>query len=1032
MNQTELLAQFANPQAKYRSMPLWVWNGQVSEERITEMLEQYAARGFGGVFVHPRPGLITEYLSDRWFELWRFAATECARLGMECNIYDENSYPAGFAGGHVPANRPDAAAQYVEAVLHHQAPVRFAGRLLGAYRIDTSGHAIPLDSGQTPDQAVGNGTVLTLALRVASGNPWTAWFPMVDITRPEVVREFIATTHAQYKKRLGKEFGRTITTVFSDEPMLTTAGAYAMASGLPLSRLILRAFRADHQYDLQPRLADLFVDQPGCRATRFDYYLTLQRLWTGNFMRPLFEWCDENKLVMSGHYNEHEWPSPVMSPSCMDAYRWMHMPGVDLLRPQCCFTDPATFGHFTMTFRELNSAANQLGRARRLCEIHGVGGYEATLAEIKQSTDWIMVHGINFINQHLSYQTISGARKYDHPQTFSDHSAWWDDYGIHADHVARLSMVLSQGTQINRVLVLHSTTAGWTLFSPAAKITPSPLATDAGAVQRLRDSEAELVRWLVDRQVDFDLGDELLMADHGEALKEGRLRVGEATYKVVVIPPGMENVCRDTVSLLEKYLLGGGIILSLRDAPTLVNGRADDCMSRLADQFPHQWQRLNTLAALQERLDQLAPPLITTHHGAHLPALIGHQMRRMADGQTLHYLANHNDHAIKLTARVRGASVQFLDTLTGDMTPLAGPREGDHIHVPLEMPVAGHAVWLVSDVPATTVHAPSTPHWRAAAVEPFSTIERLSPNVLALDFCDLTLEGRAHPGLYVTRANRLCWESHGFDADVWDRAIQYRRNFIDMSFDASTGFRADYHVQIADGAINGIELAIERPDLYRVEVNGSAASFAAGERWFDETIRKIDITSLLRPGSNIISLIASPFHILCEIAPIYLLGDFAVDTAEVGFTITPARALRLGDWVTQGLAHYDRAVRYTTAFTLEQAASRLRVEVPMWTGSVLRVRVDDAAIGSIAFPPYELISDQPLKPGRHTLSVDVVGTPKNLLGPHFDPKRRDGSWIGRRWIGPPSWDHAPSHPAPGASYELDPYGLLAPVKVAVE
>ena len=31
-------------------MPLWVWNSELSEHRITEMLEQYAARGVGGVF----------------------------------------------------------------------------------------------------------------------------------------------------------------------------------------------------------------------------------------------------------------------------------------------------------------------------------------------------------------------------------------------------------------------------------------------------------------------------------------------------------------------------------------------------------------------------------------------------------------------------------------------------------------------------------------------------------------------------------------------------------------------------------------------------------------------------------------------------------------------------------------------------------------------------------------------------------------------------------------------------------------------
>lgn len=59
-------------------------------ERITETLEQYAANGMRGAFVHPRPGLKTMYLSDEWFDLWRFAASEADRLGLELHVYDRS------------------------------------------------------------------------------------------------------------------------------------------------------------------------------------------------------------------------------------------------------------------------------------------------------------------------------------------------------------------------------------------------------------------------------------------------------------------------------------------------------------------------------------------------------------------------------------------------------------------------------------------------------------------------------------------------------------------------------------------------------------------------------------------------------------------------------------------------------------------------------------------------------------------------------------------------------------------------------
>ncbi len=104
---------FADPPAEYRPMPLWVWNDELQWGRLKEQLTQFKKLGFGGVFVHPRPGLITEYLGEEWFDLWKKSMLYCKKLGMQCNIYDENSYPSGFAGGYVPSVAPETVCQYV-------------------------------------------------------------------------------------------------------------------------------------------------------------------------------------------------------------------------------------------------------------------------------------------------------------------------------------------------------------------------------------------------------------------------------------------------------------------------------------------------------------------------------------------------------------------------------------------------------------------------------------------------------------------------------------------------------------------------------------------------------------------------------------------------------------------------------------------------------------------------------------------------------------------------------------------------------
>ena len=101
-------SSFVNPPSAYRSMPLWVWNGQVTEKELDRMLAELKEAGFGGLFVHPRPGMITEYLSDDWFNLYKYTVKKGKEMDLEVWIYDENSYPSGFAGGHVPQEMPES------------------------------------------------------------------------------------------------------------------------------------------------------------------------------------------------------------------------------------------------------------------------------------------------------------------------------------------------------------------------------------------------------------------------------------------------------------------------------------------------------------------------------------------------------------------------------------------------------------------------------------------------------------------------------------------------------------------------------------------------------------------------------------------------------------------------------------------------------------------------------------------------------------------------------------------------------------
>ena len=104
----QMMSQFADPSSEYRTVPFWVWNNDVSKEDVDRFLREYKERGFGGVFIHPRYGMITEYLSPKWFELVKYSKDVAKELDLKLWIYDEDSYPSGFAGGHVNEQMPES------------------------------------------------------------------------------------------------------------------------------------------------------------------------------------------------------------------------------------------------------------------------------------------------------------------------------------------------------------------------------------------------------------------------------------------------------------------------------------------------------------------------------------------------------------------------------------------------------------------------------------------------------------------------------------------------------------------------------------------------------------------------------------------------------------------------------------------------------------------------------------------------------------------------------------------------------------
>ena len=417
-----VLKQFQDPPAEYRSTPLWVWNDRMTREEIRDQLTDFKARGIGGVFIHPRPGLVTPYLSQEWLALCQYAVETGKSLGLKIWIYDENSYPSGFAGGHVPAQLPDAGRSGLHMTRVKGLPKTFEHAPLVVLRQalsrleDVTGKVQP----GTKDSAV----YYLFDVVHDSPSPWYGGFTYVDLMRKDVTEKFIDVTLNAYKPVIGKEFGLTVPGVFQDEAEIAPPGGADVVNYTPA---LFQAFQAKWGYDLRPNLVSLFEDTGEWRRVRHNYYSTLLDLFLENWAKTYYAYCTDNNLQLTGHYWEHAWPVPDVSPDTLAMASYAHVPGIDMLMNSWETGPHAQFGN-ARAVREIRSSANQRGRKRTLSETFGAGGWDMTFFDQKRIADWEYALGVNFLNQHLSYVTIKGARKRDHPLSFSYHEPWWTLY----------------------------------------------------------------------------------------------------------------------------------------------------------------------------------------------------------------------------------------------------------------------------------------------------------------------------------------------------------------------------------------------------------------------------------------------------------------------------------------------------------------------------------------------------------------------------------------------------------------------------
>jgi hypothetical protein len=989
--------QFANPGREYTSGPLWVWNDMLTEDQVRHALGELAKQNVRQPFVHPRPGLMTPYLGDDWFRLWKVSLEEAEKHDMNIWIYDENSYPSGFAGGFVPEAMPESHGLGLTIDVG-EAPAKFDENMLGVYRLN-KGEAENVTDELRDGAKLPKGRYAVAKRELSGSSAWFGGKYYVDLLKPGVTEKFLEITMGAYKREIGDQFGKRVPGVFTDEPHLRPGGKMHWSDGLP------EEFEKRWGYSLLDNLASLQEPVGDWKRVRHNYFQTLLDLFIERWSIPYHDYCEENNLEFTGHYWEHGWPGATSAPDNMAMYAWHQRPATDILFNNYGESPNAQFGNVRAGL-ELQSVANQMGRKRTLCEVYGGSGWDVRFEDLKRIGDWIYVLGVNTMNQHLTHSTLRGARKRDYPPSFSYHTPWWDVYKDHGDYFARLSLALSSGKMKNRILVLEPTTTGW-LYQTSGR----------GNLDKMGKTFQKLVTDLAKAQVEFDIGDEDIIKRNG-SVDGAELVVGECSYHTVLIPPITENMNLATVALLEKYLDAGGKVLACDDAGfELIDGQVSKRAQALTQ---HKgWREIKTADAVKELHQPDNGFIVRMEEGKGIPY---HHRRQLDDGEILFLVNTSMNEAVGGTVESPMKDAVAWDLRTGESGIQNYTSTDKGIETFFTLPPCGSMLLYFSNEAGGGEI--SVTDRGVIAANGALKIQRAEPNVLTLDYLDLTVGGETFKDIYYHKGNTTIWRKHGMDVNPWDHAVQFKDELISKTFPEGSGFEAAYSFVIRESVPKELFIVIERTDLYDITCNGTTIAPENGDWWLDKAFGKINIASMAKVGVNKVTIKANQMTMFHELEAAYLIGDFNLKAVERGFVVTPAQPIKLGPWNLQGLDLYSHGVSYARTFTVKKQDS-LNFEVTLadWYGSVAKVEVNGKSCPIIYNQPYSCDVTDAVVEGENTVVVTVIGTLKNTLGPHHGNP-------GLGFAGPGSFHKAPSPgPVPGTDYSTIGYGLFAPFEL---
>ena len=968
------LKKFSTPPAIYRPAPFWSWNDKLDEQELRRQIREMANKGWGGYFMHSRVGLVTGYLSDEWMQLVKACAEEAKATGTYAWLYDEDKWPSGFAGGIVPQN-PEYRSRALVALKKEQ--ITEDDTVLAEYTEDD--------------------TTYFICKRVSPlGNKWFNGASYVDLMNPEAVKYFIKCTHEKYKEHCGEFFGKEIPGIFTDEPCYLMEGHYNVPA-LPWSEYLPSFFQNLKGYDIQKHLVELFFDIGDYKRIRFDFFDSATRLFIESFTKQYYEWCEENNLIMTGHFMaEDTLPYQLQwIGAAMPHYEFMHWPGIDKLGRHI---------EQVVTVKQVTSAADQLGKERSFCEVFGCIGQQCSFYHRKWIADWQAALGISFVNHHLSLYSMRGERKRDYPANLYYQQPWWNDEKEFGDYIGRLSYVVSQGKRNVDILILHTISSVWSEYSPLHK--KNNLMVEKGVYD---EPFTRLSKALLAYKLDFHYGDEIIMEKHAR-VEGGKLIIGQHAYSSVIVPPSL-TLRSNTVKLLKQFASEAGAdrIIFLKPRPTRIDGKAAEL------DWPGGIVSKDSINEVIDYLDKLYQDrirVIDKVTGRNAEAILCHE-RTAGDDRWMLLVNTEENREINANISIPETRKPYiLDLSSGELYDCECTIDGTRINLDIKFYPAGSIVLYFTE---SKLDAKPLPGYLDSGVQFISNpdtismangweVSLLESNVLPLNNVTLYMDGKL---VLENGPIAKAWHEHFYSAPE------------------GSLFKAEYTfdvLNVPDGEMFAVIEVAENLD--RITLNGKTVTplktkgelgaLNLDKSWKDINFTKVPITGLIQQGKNTLILegkksnnITGPGthigvknfkeHMPTEVETVYILGNFSVvNENNTRFWIDGnMEKPDHKDLTTSGYPFYAGRAQFTAQFIYSGDNTKpLYLQLNGVEAACVEIYVNGKYAGTKRWAPYVCNISELVHKGKNDIKLIASTTLFNLMGPGWINNIEDLLFVG--------------------------------------